>query len=272
MGFLAGSNQKKVLKIAGGMALFAGIAIAAYMLTNKPSGTVTNPIVSTAEKSAISTPSIVGVNEKKTIRVSEKSTETSAEKTLQPTKEKSVKKAIEKPILIAGRYIKLDSNGKPLKNQHVSYQEQTWQCVKDVKTNLIWEVKTLKGLHATKEDYNWKDSFTFKDKVNQQGWCGATDWRVPKIEELRSLVYCSNGILQKEAWDKTCKGKDGKNTYQSPTIEQQVFPNTQSSWYWSSSPYADDASVAWYVVFDDGYDHALYKFNYGHVRLVRSGQ
>ena len=120
------------------------------------------------------------------------------------------KKAPTQQALIAGRYIKLDKQGQPLKNQQVSYKEQAWQCVKDVKTGLIWEVKTLEGLHNKKyhDEYSWNNSFKFKDKVNQQGWCGATDWQVPSIEELRSLVYCSNGTSQEEAQGKGCSGKN----------------------------------------------------------------
>jgi len=184
------------------------------------------------------------------------------------------KKAPAQQALIAGRYIKLDKQGQPLKNQQVSYKEQAWQCVKDVKTGLIWEVKTLEGLHNKKDEYNWwNDSFKFKDKVNQQGWCGATDWRVPNFEELRALVYCSNGMPQKEAWIETCSGKnDSKGPYQRPVIEQQVFPNTQDSFYWSSSPYADYAFNAWYVNFYLGYGHTSSKGDNFHVRLVRSGQ
>ena len=127
-------------------------------------------------------------------------------------------------------------------------------------------------MHNTDDKYNWKDSFTFKDKVNQQGWCGATDWRVPKIEELRSLVYCSNGTLQKEASDNGCERKNNNDTYQRPTIEQQAFPNTQSNWYWSSLPLASEADGAWVVDFYVGHDYSYGK-NYGyHVRIVRSGQ
>ena len=175
-------------------------------------------------------------------------------------------------VLITGRYIKLDSQGQPLKNQQVSYKEQAWQCVKDVKTGLIWEVKTLEGLHHKNDEYKWGDSFKFKDKVNQQGWCGATDWRVPKIKALRTLVYCSNGTPQKEALDNFCSGKNGtKEPYHRPTIEQRVFPNAQNFLYWSSSSNGD-ANYAWYVHFDYGFDGEGDKGVGFHVRLVRGGQ
>ena len=182
------------------------------------------------------------------------------------------KKAPAQQALIAGRYIKLDKQGQPLKNQQVSYKEQAWQCVKDIKTGLIWEVKTLEGLHNKKDEYNWKESFKFKDNVNQQGWCGATDWRVPSIEELRTLVYCSNGMSQEEALKYTCRGKKHtKVPYQRPTIEWQVFSNTRKNlFYWSSSP--NTANFVWHVHFYDGIALANPKGFNGSVRLVRSGQ
>jgi len=81
--------------------------------------------------------------------------------------------------------------------------------------------------------------------------CGATDWRLPNLNELQSIANL------------------GK-TY--PAIDTAYFPQTQSSFYWSSSPIASYSGDAWGVSFDNGYDSSGYRyFNY-HVRLVRSGQ
>ncbi|MBP6734360.1 MAG: carboxypeptidase regulatory-like domain-containing protein [Chromatiaceae bacterium] len=51
------------------------------------------------------------------------------------------------------------------------------------------------------------------------------------------------------------------------------FPNTPSTGYWSSSPYADGTDFAWVVLFYRGYDGYTYKaYGDGQVRLVRGGQ
>ncbi|MBT6478936.1 MAG: DUF1566 domain-containing protein, partial [Gammaproteobacteria bacterium] len=57
-----------------------------------------------------------------------------------------------------------------------------------------------------------------------------------------------------------------------PSINQGYFPNTKSSYYWSSSPYAYYSPNAWHVGFDGGYGNRSGKYNYEYVRLVRGGQ
>jgi hypothetical protein len=77
------------------------------------------------------------------------------------------------------------------------------------------------------------------------------------------LVYCSKG---KDNDDDYCN--DGSET---PTINQQAFPNT--AWgYWSGSPDADNSVYAWYVYFYYGNSFNDYRVNGYAVRLVRGGQ
>jgi len=106
-------------------------------------------------------------------------------------------------------FTKLGANGEVLDNE-----ASTWSCVKDNTTGMIWEVKTEVGLHNKEDRYVWQgDAFGFdkpssgamytdddvcfggvqcnvKDfvqRVNNASLCGASDWRVPSREELRSL-------------------------------------------------------------------------------------
>ena len=125
--------------------------------------------------------------------------------------------------------------------------------VKDTKTGLIWQRcslgQTWSGSSCTGKaaTYDWTNALqTAKNMGNE--------WRVPNIKELDSLVEeaCYNAA-----------------------INETFFPNTVSSYYWSSSPVANDSSDAWVVDFYQGSDHYNSKYykNHGYyVRLVRSSQ
>lgn len=140
--------------------------------------------------------------------------------------------------------------------------------VTDIKTNLMWKQcsEGQRGDNCGGEfaEYKWDDALSkFGAGVS---FAGHSDWRMPTKEELRTLVYCSNGTPQETAWNKSC-GKEGE--YQSPTINQTAFPNT-AWWYWSSME--KDASDVWVVSFGYGAD-SWYDRGYGAaVRLVRSGK
>jgi hypothetical protein len=107
-----------------------------------------------------------------------------------------------------------------------------------------WNGQTCVG-EAKK--FNWEDAKKAADKNN---YAGHSDWRLPTIDELKTLIV---------------KG-------QTPTINQQVFPNTPSSWFWSGSPSAGLAYCAWCVDFGYGYASYYYRGYNGRVRLVRGGQ
>ena len=143
--------------------------------------------------------------------------------------------------------------------------------ITDTQTRLMWkkcsEGQSGNACSGEAATYKWDAAMSrFKGGVS---FADYNDWRMPTREELRSLVYCSNGTPASVAWDNGCSNGGKAGDYQSPTINLQAFPNT-SYWYWSSTP--NDASLAWVVVFDDGYDFWSNRGSDNHVRLVRSGQ
>ena len=155
------------------------------------------------------------------------------------------------------------------------YRDNGDGTVTDVKTGLQWIRCSLGQTWrdgtciGEAEKYDWQAALDAAKALNRQGgYAGYRDWRVPAIEGLRTLVYCSSG--QPKTWNDT--GKSCEGDYEHPTIDQSAFPNTQPTRYWSSSPYAPVAGLAWYVYFDDGYDYAGLKGNNDAVRLVRGGQ
>ncbi len=160
-----------------------------------------------------------------------------------------------------------------------------WSCVKDNVTGLIWEVKTTDGgLHDWNDTYTWyntdpatnggaegydgafidtcygynsDDPTTFCNtqayvaRVNDEGLCGYTDWRMPSRNELLGIV-------------------DLGETYSYP-IYTDYFPNPRVTWFaWSGSAYANGSDKAWSVqYFNLGISLRSHDFQ---VRLVRGSQ
>ncbi len=165
-----------------------------------------------------------------------------------------------------------------------------WGCTKDNITGLIWEVKLDDGgLRDKYWTYSWYSDATRSDgtagalnagsagsanggtcynkhngssgnycdtagyvaAANNASLCGASDWRMPRIGELRSLVHY---------------GRAG------PAIDTDYFPNTNSSLFWSASSLAAYPSDAWSIYFGYGDDGDSHKSFSSPVRLVRGGQ
>ncbi|MCB0739213.1 MAG: DUF1566 domain-containing protein [Bacteroidetes bacterium] len=127
--------------------------------------------------------------------------------------------------------------------------------------------------------YSWDEARVAVRKLNRNGGFGGyTDWELPHIEDLVTIRYCSTGFEYGYTADiptkaggiktipQTCKG--GTNgTYQRPTIDQRIFPNTPNTFvesYWSASPIAADDYSAWSLSFYFGYT-----FNDGNVKRAQ---
>ena len=164
-------------------------------------------------------------------------------------------------------YTKLDASGNDLPDDTAS-----WVMVRDNVTGLIWEVKTDDGsIHDKDNTYTWYDSNPdtnggnagtpgegtdtedFINALNAENFGGYSDWRMPTIKDLSSLV--NSGIA-----------------YPVPTIDTTWFPRTVSSLYWSSTTYAQFTSLAWLVYFSHGHVNIYDKSNSYYVRAVRAEQ
>ncbi|MFC3852620.1 DUF1566 domain-containing protein [Salinispirillum marinum] len=113
----------------------------------------------------------------------------------------------------------------------------------------------------------WIDAVRAGPLLNQQdipGFEGFTDWRLPTLEELLSLVYCSSNQPARFKGNNTagCRGR-----YTTPTIVASVFPNTTSGWYWTTT--SESSTLAWSIAFHYGYADNDQKTLRESVRLVR---
>jgi hypothetical protein len=117
-------------------------------------------------------------------------------------------------------------------------------CVTDNLTGLMW-VKSPDSTRRT-----WQQALDYASGLTL---CGYSDWRLPNVNELESLV----------------------NAGQSNTAEwlnRQGFSNVQFGFYWSATTSADYTVFAWYVGMWFGSVNCDDKTYYYYVWPVRAGQ
>jgi len=139
-------------------------------------------------------------------------------------------------------------------SRYIDHGDRT---VTDSETGLMWK-QCSEGLSDSGcvsgaiETFNWQEAMARAESINSgAGFAGYTDWRVPDIKELASLVEIA------------CY---------SPAINETLFPATPASGFWSASPHALSSDYAWVVLFSNGGDNDDVK-SYGlRLRLVRAGQ
>ncbi|MCI5114223.1 MAG: DUF1566 domain-containing protein [Candidatus Electrothrix sp. AX1] len=141
--------------------------------------------------------------------------------------------------------------------------------VTDTKTGLMWK-QCLEGLSGDcsgiADTFTWQQALLQPGTVNANGgFAGYTDWRLPNIQELNSLV-------EEQCYE--------------PAINLTYFPNTPTYlsntptsyvWFvWSGSPDADNSDVtfhsAWNVNFTNGDSGAYNRTDSYAVRLVRNAR
>lgn len=127
----------------------------------------------------------------------------------------------------------------------------------------VWNGHTCSG-EANR--YTYQDALNAAQQLNASGgYSGYSDWRVPSLEELRTLVYCSSGrpnyFKESNSW---CS-----SGYSQPTIVHTIFPNTPGAFLWSATPFANHSSFSWAVLFSHGGASYSLQSSSFPVRLVR---
>ena len=98
--------------------------------------------------------------------------------------------------------------------------------VKDNLTGLMW-TRDTQQISGTKA---WSEAITACNDLNYASY---TDWRLPIVRELQSLIDFSQ--------------------YNPELPSGNPFPNVQSGLYWSSTTYVYLTELAWYVYVKHGY-------------------
>ena len=165
-----------------------------------------------------------------------------------PAKHPATSRVTSTTALIAGRYQVRSNNGD------IIYDTTTGLEWQRCSLGQQWNGRTCTGKAKI---YTWDEARAAADQV--------PGWRLPTIDELKTLIYCSSGKPEKFGCE--CSGDD-----QSPTIVTEAFPETPSDFFWSASPYAGYSDGAWLVNFRSGIRQLLAQEYPGRVRLVRGGQ
>ena len=162
-----------------------------------------------------------------------------------------------------------------LQGEKLAVDAPQWAAVIDEKTNLMWAITPIThdemilfpnpaGIKIPSSD----DLQVWTEFVNEEGWCGYFDWRIPTIDELGTI------------WR--------SRRYRSLHIREDVFTDiVYERFYlvWSSSESAvdynyDGAGLVWNLggilalFFDDAFENGEYDAEYdgkeAYIRLVRS--
>jgi hypothetical protein len=130
---------------------------------------------------------------------------------------------------------------------YTEYKVNGFFVTVDNRTGLTWITNPADaGLDAA---YTWTAALAACEGSN---FAGFSDWRLPNVREMMSIVDYSNAA--------------------GPTLNAVFFPNTHSNYYWTSTSYVPDPTLAWYVDFSAGYVHMDNKTTgANNVRCVRGG-
>lgn len=140
------------------------------------------------------------------------------------------------------------------------YEAQADGTVKDKATGLHWRQcqDGLSGAGCSDGSavaYTWQEALNRVAAVNQAGFAGYKDWRLPNRNELASIVDYS----------------DNK-----PALDRTVFTGftagAATPSFWTSTPFSADGQLIWAVDFNDGYVAMRDRLTSLPLLLVRAGQ
>ncbi len=144
-----------------------------------------------------------------------------------------------------------------------SYVDNGNGTITDQTTGLMWEKLSNDGtIHDRDNGYTWANAFAVKVAgLNTSAFAGHTDWRVPNVLEIQSLVdYESASPSISAAFNTACP--TGCTVLTCSCIDPFAI-------YWSSTTGSFSASSAWYQSFDLTFRNTQPKTATARVRAVR---
>jgi hypothetical protein len=133
--------------------------------------------------------------------------------------------------------IKISSTGEKLPNNAT-----TWDAV------LLPDFGLMVAVGVCPKALTYKQAEALIKKLNKDSFLGFTDWRMPSVKEEFAHV---------------------DHTRHSPAADTSIYPDMQSSWYWTSTELAWSSGYVWLVDFDLGHVSSYYRGDEYFVRPVR---
>jgi len=166
---------------------------------------------------------------------------------------------------VGGDTVKADSKAK-FKGSAVSKPRFTnpdgttpilGSVVVDQVTGLMWSkdgnAPGPSACSSSEKKKTWKGAVEYVSCLNKNKYLDYSDWRLPSINELESLVNAEQS--NNAAW-----------------LNSQGFNNAQIYYYWSSTTYAYSSGYAWYVYMHGGIVGYSIKTVDGYAWPVRGGK
>ena len=159
-------------------------------------------------------------------------------------------------------------DGELRRGAPLAYADNGNGTVTDLNTGLVWEKVSDDGtVHDKDNTYTWANAFTgHVATLNATSFAGHTDWRLPNVRELQSIVnYQSSSPMVSSAFKTNC----------GPGCPATGCSCTASGNYWSSTSSVSSPSRAWFVSFRygnvDAFNSSGSKSVAAFVRAVRGG-
>ncbi|SRR6266480_916450 len=144
----------------------------------------------------------------------------------------------------------------------LSYTDNGDGTITDNNTRLMWEKKSLDNtIHDQNTIYTWDNAFAVHVAgLNTANFAGHTDWRLPNVKELQSILNLENfGPAVSSEFNTGC------------VAGCTACSCTASSIYWSSSTTSANPVFAWFVEFSAAGADRDGKIQANRVRAVRGG-
>lgn len=143
--------------------------------------------------------------------------------------------------------------------------------ISDVKTGLTWEKLAWDGgIHDRLNQFSWPDAYAYKvAALNTIAFAGHTDWRLPNVNELLSIIDYGASTYPQVPW-----------AFHNGCVAGCTVLTCSCGWnsgyggselYWTSTTYEPAPFYVWTVGAYDGSVRSSARNEVRHVRAVRGG-